>query len=49
MFYLNIILPAVGGKYHNAADGVDSNDLVDIFASHTTSDGNLTKQTIQVR
>uniref|UniRef100_A0A8C8HG37 VWFA domain-containing protein n=1 Tax=Oncorhynchus tshawytscha TaxID=74940 RepID=A0A8C8HG37_ONCTS len=32
-----------GGKYHNAADGVDSNDLVDIFASHTTSDGNLTK------
>uniref|UniRef100_A0A674CAH3 Chloride channel accessory 5, tandem duplicate 1 n=1 Tax=Salmo trutta TaxID=8032 RepID=A0A674CAH3_SALTR len=31
-----------GGKYHNAADGVDSNDLVDIFASHTTSDGNLT-------
>ncbi|XP_055717603.1 calcium-activated chloride channel regulator 1-like [Salvelinus fontinalis] len=37
-----------GGKYHNAADGVDSNDLVDIFASHTTSDGNLTKQTIQL-
>uniref|UniRef100_A0A4W5RCX7 VWFA domain-containing protein n=1 Tax=Hucho hucho TaxID=62062 RepID=A0A4W5RCX7_9TELE len=37
-----------GGKYHNAADGVDSNDLVDIFASHTISDGSLTKQTIQL-
>ncbi|XP_071200536.1 calcium-activated chloride channel regulator 1-like [Salvelinus alpinus] len=37
-----------GGKYHNAADGVVSNDLVDIFTSHTTSDGNLTKQTIQL-
>ncbi|XP_067086441.1 calcium-activated chloride channel regulator 3A-1-like [Osmerus mordax] len=37
-----------GGKFFYAGDTLNSNELVDVFASLTTSDGNLTQQTIQL-
>ncbi|KAK6313815.1 hypothetical protein J4Q44_G00152740 [Coregonus suidteri] len=37
-----------GGKFFRAEEGLNSNELVDVFASLTTSDGNLTQQTIQL-
>ncbi|KAG9350919.1 hypothetical protein JZ751_024808, partial [Albula glossodonta] len=37
-----------GGKYFSAADSLDSNALLDAFASLTASDGDPTQQTIQL-
>ncbi|XP_067086439.1 calcium-activated chloride channel regulator 3A-1-like [Osmerus mordax] len=37
-----------GGKFFYAGDTLTSNELVDVFASLTTSDGDLTQQTIQL-
>ncbi|XP_062308217.1 calcium-activated chloride channel regulator 3A-1-like [Osmerus eperlanus] len=37
-----------GGRFFYAGDTLNSNDLVDVFASLTTSDGDLTQQTIQL-
>lgn len=40
---------AKGGIFFQTADSIDSNALVDAFASLTSADGNLTQQAIQVR
>ncbi|KAG7487742.1 hypothetical protein MATL_G00026710 [Megalops atlanticus] len=37
-----------GGKYFVASESLDSNELVDVFASLTASDGDITLQTIQL-
>ncbi|KAJ8408518.1 hypothetical protein AAFF_G00259320 [Aldrovandia affinis] len=37
-----------GGEYFVAADNLDSNALIDVFASLTTSDGDPTRQVIQL-
>ncbi|XP_062412563.1 calcium-activated chloride channel regulator 1-like [Sardina pilchardus] len=37
-----------GGIFHQTSDSIDSNALIDAFASLTTSDGNLTQQAIQL-
>ncbi|XP_046905682.1 calcium-activated chloride channel regulator 4-like isoform X2 [Hypomesus transpacificus] len=37
-----------GGKFFYAGDTLNSNELVDVFASLTTSDGDPTQQTIQL-
>ncbi|XP_062412568.1 calcium-activated chloride channel regulator 1-like [Sardina pilchardus] len=44
---LNDMSNITGGQFFYAADSVDSNELADAFVSLTTSDGNLTHQTIQ--
>nr|XP_006634877.2 PREDICTED: calcium-activated chloride channel regulator 4A-like [Lepisosteus oculatus] len=45
---VEIMVNMTGGKYILATDKVDSNGLVDAFAALTTSDGNLTLQSIQL-
>ncbi|KAG7487744.1 hypothetical protein MATL_G00026730 [Megalops atlanticus] len=41
-------ISVTGGKYFVASERLDTNELLDVFASLTTSDGDLTRQTIQL-
>ncbi|XP_041913913.1 calcium-activated chloride channel regulator 1-like [Alosa sapidissima] len=45
---LQVMANKTGGIFYQSTDSIDSNALVDAFASLTTSDGNLTQQAIQL-
>ncbi|XP_029562097.1 LOW QUALITY PROTEIN: calcium-activated chloride channel regulator 4A-like [Salmo trutta] len=49
IFILLVLIYVSGGKYFYASDNLDQTELVNVFASLTTTNGDFTHQTILVR